>query len=33
MLFLQGEDNCFFGTVLPTLKAIIKKVVALRPDL
>ena len=30
---LQGEDNCFFGTVLPTLEAIIKKVVALRPDL
>ena len=31
--FLQGEDNCFFGTVMPTLETIIKKVVALRPDL
>lgn len=30
---LQGEDNCFFGTLLPTLETIIKKVVALRPDL
>ena len=30
---LQGEDNCFFGTLLPTLETIIKKVVALQPDL
>ena len=30
---LQGEDNCFFGSLLPTLEAIIKKVVALKPDL
>lgn len=30
---LQGEDNCFFGTLLPTLETIIKKVVALKPDL
>ena len=30
---LQGEDNCFFGTHLPTLETIIKKVVALQPDL
>ena len=30
---LQGEGNCFFGTLLPTLETIIKKVVALRPDL
>ena len=29
---LQGEDNCFFGSLLPTLEAIIKKVV-LKPDL
>ena len=26
---LQGEDNCIFGTLLPTLETIIKKVVAL----
>jgi len=30
---LQGEDNCFFGSLLPTLEAIIKKVVALKVDL
>ena len=30
---LQGEDNCFFGTLLPTLETIIKKVIALQPDL
>ena len=30
---LQGEDNCFFGTLLPMLETIIKKVVALQPDL
>ena len=30
---LQGEDNCFFGSLLPTLEAIIKKVVTLKPDL
>ena len=23
---LQGEDNCFFGTLLPILESIIKKV-------
>ena len=30
---LQGEDNCFFGSLLPTLEAIIKKVVALKVNL
>ena len=30
---LQGEDNCFFGSLLPTLEAIIKKVVVLKVDL
>ena len=30
---LQEEDNCFFGTLLPTLETIIKKVVALQPNL
>ena len=30
---LQGEDNCFFGSLLPTLEAIIKKVVTLKSDL
>ena len=25
---LQDEDNCYFGTVLPTLETIIKKVIA-----
>ena len=30
---LQREDNCFFGSVLPTLEAIIKKVVSLKVHL
>ena len=30
---LQGEDNCFFGTLLPTLETIIKKVKAVKPIL
>ena len=30
---LQGEDNCFFGTLLPTLETIIKKVKAVKPSL
>ena len=30
---LQGEDNCYFGTLLPTLKAIIKKIKAVKPNL
>ena len=30
---MQDEDNCFFGTLSPTLDTIIKKVVALQPDL
>ena len=30
---LQGEDNCFFGTLLPTLETIIKKVKAVKPNL
>jgi len=30
---LQGEDNCFFGSLSPTLEAIIKKVVTLKPGL
>jgi len=27
------EDNCFFGTLLPTLEAIIKKIASLLPNL
>ena len=30
---LQGEDNCFYGTLLPTLETIIKKTKALVPHL
>ena len=30
---LQGEDDCFFGTLLPTLETIIKKITAMRPKL
>ena len=30
---LQGEDNCFFGTLLPALETIIKKVKAVKPSL
>ena len=30
---LQGEDNCYFGTLLPTLETIIKKVKAVKPKL
>ena len=29
---LQGEDNCFYGTLLPTLEKIIKKIKALIPQ-
>ena len=30
---LQGEDNCYYGALLPTLATIIKKTKALKPDL
>ena len=30
---LQGEDNCYFGTLLPTLETIIKKSKAAKPSL
>ena len=30
---LQGEDHCYFGTLLPTLETIIKKVKAVKPNL
>ena len=30
---LQGEDNCFYGSLLPTLETIIKKTKALVPQL
>ena len=30
---LQGEDDCYFGTILPVLTTIIKKVNALKPNL
>ena len=30
---LQGEDNCFYGTLLPTLETVIKKLVAVKPNL
>jgi len=30
---LQGEDNCFYGTLLPILNSIIKKTKALIPHL
>ena len=30
---LQGEDDCFYGTLLPTLETIIKKVQAIKPEL
>ena len=29
---LQG-DNCFYGTLLPTLEKVIKKLVAVKPNL
>ena len=30
---LQGEGNCFYGTLLPTLETVIKKLVAIKPNL
>ena len=30
---LQGGDNCFYGTLLPTLETIIKKLLAVKPNL
>ena len=30
---LQGKDNCFYGSLLPTLETIIKKTKALVPQL
>ena len=30
---LQGEDNCFYGTLLPTSETVIKKLVAVKPNL
>ena len=30
---LQGEDNCYYGALLPTLATIIKKTKAIKPDL
>ena len=30
---LHGEDNCYFGTVLPTLETIIKKINTVKADL
>ena len=30
---LQGEDDCFFGTLLPTLETIIKKIKVVKPNL
>jgi len=32
LYILQDEDNCYFGTLLPTLDTVIKKLVALKPD-
>ena len=29
----QGEDHCFYGTLLPTLQAILKKIKSLISDL
>ena len=30
---LQGENNCFYGTLLPTLETILKKVRAIKPEI
>lgn len=30
---LQGEDNCFYGTLLPTLKTLISKTLDLKTGL
>ena len=30
---LQGEDNCFYGTLLPTLETILKKVRAVKSEI
>ena len=30
---LQGEDDCFYGTLLPTVETIIKKLLAVKPKL
>jgi len=30
---LQGEDNCFYGTLLPTLETILKKVRAMKSEI
>ena len=30
---LQGEDNCFYGTLLPTFETIIKKINAKKSEL
>ena len=30
---LQGEDNCFYGALLPTLETIVKKTKAIKPEL
>ena len=30
---LQGENNCFYGTLLPTLETILKKVRAMKPEI
>ena len=30
---LQGEDNCFYGTLLPTLETILKKVRAIKSEI
>ena len=30
---LQGEDNCFYGVLLPTLETIVKKTKAIKPEL
>ena len=30
---LQGEDNCIYGVLLPTLETIVKKTKAIKPEL
>ena len=30
---LQGEDNCYYGTLLPTLETILKKTRAMKPEI
>ena len=30
---LQGEDNCFYGTLLPTLETTLKKTRAMKPEI